>query len=101
MIIERNEFRLKFGKAREGTDLWNKILDVLKDVKDAPKVRMLVDLTGASYTLIIELQLRDLMQISFKNYQWMTTPGIHELYAQFVLICESSSRTLYKIEREV
>ena len=100
MIIERNEFRLKFGKAKEGIELWNKMIDILKDVKDAPKIRMLVDLTGSSYTLIIELHLRDLMQIGFKNYQWMTTAGVHELYAEFLPICESSVRTLYRIERE-
>lgn len=100
MIIERMEFRLKFGKAKEAIEIWKKILEEFKKHKDAPRMRMLTDITGTSYTLVLELELRSLIDMGFKNYQWMTTENVAELYKQFVPLCDSSCCTLYNLEAQ-
>lgn len=94
------EFRLKFGHAKEAIDIRKKILDEFKKHKKPPKMRLLTDLTAPSYTLILELELRNMIDMGFKNYQWMTTENVAELYRQFVPLCDSSSRTLYTLEAQ-
>lgn len=98
MIIERNEFRVKFGKMKEALALWNEILEEFKNNKENIHTRMLTDLTGTAYTLVIELELRDFIHLGLKNYHWMTKSKVGELYQKFVPLCESAIRTLYKVE---
>ena len=101
MIIERNEFRLKFGKAREAIDLWTKILAEFKKQKDSPHTRLLTDLTGPAYTIVLEMELKSFIDIGVKNYNWMTNEAAHELYKQFIPLCKSAHRTMYNIECEI
>lgn len=99
MIIERNEFHLKFGKAKEALEIWTQICEKFKKgSKDHTRMRVMTDMTGDAYVLVVELELRDLVHIGFKNYEWMTNDEAHALYARFVPLCNSSNRTLYKLE---
>jgi hypothetical protein len=101
MILERNEFKLKFGKAKEAIAIWKEILDATKSMgKSAPPMRLLTDLSGPSYTLILDMFLRDINDIGPKGYVWVTNEKYQELYHQFVPLCESSERTYYRIEAE-
>lgn len=101
MIVERNEFRLKFGKAKEGMKLWKQILEELKkSERFTAKVRMLTDLTGTSYVLVMELYLKGFNELDPAAYFWRINPGVKELYQEFVMLCDSSDRELYKIEME-
>jgi hypothetical protein len=58
MIVERNIFYLKFGKAREAMEA---VKSMMADVKEAGggDVRLLTDLTGDSYRIIMEMTLKD------------------------------------------
>ena len=100
MMIERNEFRIKFGKMKDALALWEEIIAEFKSSKDSVHARILTDLTGPAYTLVVELELRDFIHLGLKNYQWMTKTRAAELYQKFVPLCESSLRTLYKVEYE-
>ena len=100
-MIERNEFRIKFGKMKEALALWTEMMEEFKNNKDNIRVKVLTDLTGPSYTLVVELEIRDFIHLGLKNYQWMTKSRVTELYQKFVPLCESSERTLYKVELEV
>jgi hypothetical protein len=102
MIIERTEFRLKFGKAKEGIALWKELLEEAKKSDSGfPSLRMLSDLSGPSYTLILEMQLKSFTNINPKNYVWVTTPKFQELYQKFIPLCDSAHRTYLNIEMEV
>jgi hypothetical protein len=100
MIVERNVFSIKFGKMKDALAVWNEIFTIFKGEKDAPKIRMFTDMTGPAYTLVLEMELRDLIHIGMKNYKWMSNSKVAELYQKFVPLCDSSERTLYKIEYE-
>src|SRR3954468_12056097 len=100
MMVERNEFRIKFGKMKEALALWEQMMEEFKNHKDRPPIRVMTDITGPAYTLIVEMGLRDFIHIGLKNYQWMTQTKVAEMYQKFVPLCESSHRTLYKIEFE-
>jgi hypothetical protein len=45
--------------------------------------------------------LKDILDISPKNYVWITNEKYQELYQRFVPLCESSERTYFKVEAEI
>lgn len=100
MIIERNVFLLKFGKAKEGIAIWKEILTISKELESLPSVRLLSDLSGPAYTLVAEVTLNRFSDINPKNYTWATHPRFQELYQQFIPLCDSAKRTYYTVELE-
>jgi len=101
MIIERNEFRLKFGKAKEAIAIWKEMLEEGKQMGDKmPTMRLLSDISGPAYTIVMELFLKSISDVGPKTYIWMTTPKYQELYQKFIPLCESAERTYFRIEAE-
>jgi hypothetical protein len=101
MIIERNEFRLKFGKAREAIALWKELMEAGKGMGDkVPMMRLLTDISGPSYTIVTEIFLNSINDVGPKNYIWMTNEKYQEVYHKFIPLCESSDRTYFRIEAE-
>jgi hypothetical protein len=68
MIVIRNVFQLKFGKAREAIALIKEGLAIQKRaVADVEfSTRLLTDVTGPFYTVVLELTLPSLA--SFESY---------------------------------
>src|SRR5580700_9205555 len=101
MVVERNTFHLHFGKAREGIAIWKEIISAARTSKDIPRMRLLTDLSGTFYTIILEIQLINLNEIGLKNYQWMTNDRFKELYQKFIGLCKEGTREYYFIEDEI
>jgi hypothetical protein len=97
MIIERNEFRIKFGKMREAKAIWLEIIRILKEETDL-KTRVLTDISGPAYSLVLEIELTDLNHFEQNFRREMSNTRVRELYQQFIPICDSSARTFYTIE---
>jgi hypothetical protein len=100
MIIEKNEFRLKFGKAKEGIANWKEMFQIMKS-KDAKGMRMLTDLTGHSYTLILEVEHESWNTVDQKFASWAGDAKMGELYKNFIPLCDSSFKTFYKVEESI
>jgi hypothetical protein len=68
MIVIRNVFRLKFGQAREAVALAKQGLAIQKRVMTGidHSTRLLTDVTGPFYTLVLELTVPNLS--SFETY---------------------------------
>ena len=68
MIVVRNVFRLKFGKAKEAVALIKEGLAIQKRVVSGVdfSTRVLTDVTGPFYTLVLELTVPNLT--SFETY---------------------------------
>lgn len=101
MMVMRNEFRLKFGKAKEAIALWKEILESGKNSQQkTPPMRIMTDISGEAYTLIMEMKLNNFNEVNPTNYIWVTNPKFQDLYQKFIPLCESSKRTYYNIEAE-
>ncbi len=94
MITARNEFRLKFGMAKEAIAL----------MKGSPakfwstggqKGRVFTDLTGHAYTLVLEFDFKDLAAMQEELQTRFNDPEWESYYAKFKTLVESSSRELY------
>ncbi len=99
MVIQRNVFHLKFGKAKEAIEIWKEILEASKKSNlGSAEMRLLSDLSGDSYTLIAELHLKSFADLNPSQAIWATTPKFQELYEKFKPLCDSATREYYKIE---
>lgn len=97
-IVERMVFRIKYGQAREAIAIWKEVMTIAKGKPDAPAMRLMTDITGDSYTLVMEMHYRNMMEFGPKMAMWMSDEKLREAYVRFVPVCDSSSRTLYRME---
>lgn len=99
MIVVRDIFRLKFGKAKEATALWKQAMELLKRNGFGPGgIRLLTDLAGESfYTLVLESaydsltkweQMHDTMK---GNKDWKT------VYDKITALTESGRREILSV----
>jgi hypothetical protein len=99
MIIERNVFLLKFGKAKEAIAIWKEIMTAAKKSNLASsEMRLLSDLSGSAYTLVVELHIKSFMDINPRQAVWATTESFQVLYQKFIPLCESARKEYYRIE---
>ena len=98
MFIERNTFHLKFGTSRQAIDLWKAYLEKAHFQDDKIHVRLLSDITGRGYTLVMELSYEDYASLEPAKCTLTHLQGWKEFYQQFIPLCEYSERTQYKLE---
>ena len=99
MILIRDVFRLKFGKAKEAIAIWKEIMEAAKTSNlNSPEMRLLSDLSGDAYTLVMELHLKSFLDLNPSQVIWATTPAFQELYEKFKPLCDSGAKEYYKIE---
>ena len=99
MIIERNVFHLKYGKAKEAIAIWKEVMDEAKKVNlPNSQMRLLSDISGPAYTLVMEIHIPGYIEINPKNAVWATHPKFQELHQKFIPLCEKAHREYYKIE---
>ena len=96
MILVRDIFQLKFGKAKEAKALWKEAQGFGKKFGSGPE-RALTDLTGPYYTFVMEGTFENLaaFEKSFKE-----TMGAQEWsvwYQKFVPLIESGRREIFTV----
>ncbi|MBI4541540.1 MAG: NIPSNAP family protein [Gemmatimonadetes bacterium] len=96
MILVRNVFQLKFGKARDALALWPEFRALVGKAGYGP-TRALTDLTGPAYTFVFESSFDSLaawessLAMTFASDEWRAW------YQRFSPLVESSHREIYRI----
>jgi hypothetical protein len=95
MIVIRDIFQLHFGKAKEAIDLLKQGQEALKRV-NYPVDRILVDVTGEYYTLVMETRMESLTKFeeALGNIQGMEE--WQEIYRRFVPLVHSGRREVFR-----
>lgn len=96
MILVRDIFHLKFGKAREAKELLKGIAEV--SAKIGFKFgKVMTDLTGRSYTMVMETEFESLSDFEneiktvFSNKDWQ------KWYKDFLPLVDNSYREIYTV----
>lgn len=97
MIVERNVFRLKFGAAREAVALWQEGLTTLRNAGATIDARLLTDLTGPYYTLVLELTHDSLTAMEAAARRETESPEWKAWYQRFVPLVESGYREIFTV----
>ena len=94
MILVRNIFQVKFGKMKEAKEVWK---EMLKLFPGQARPRLLTDLTGQYYTLVLESTYKDLSEYDATSQREMAGPGMGALYQKFVPLVDSGRREIFTI----
>lgn len=97
MILVRDVFRLRFGKARDALALWQEGLDFLRRSHGTRDARLLTDLTGPYYTLVLETTYDGLAGFEHAARTAMDDADWRAWYARFTPLVESGYRELFTV----
>jgi hypothetical protein len=99
MIVIRNVFRLKFGKAREAVALFKESDAIQKRVGGGAdfQVRLLTDVTGPFYTVVMEITAPSLAAFEAGAPQLMTNKEWQANYQKIAALVESGYREVYSV----
>ena len=96
MIIIRNVFQLKFGKAREAVELWRKG-EALIQKETKTKVRLLTDVTGQFYTLVLEMESKSLTDYERAQNATFGSAAWRAWYKKFSTLVKSGHREIFHV----
>ncbi len=96
MILVRNVFQLKFGKAREAAALIKENEALFKKHGGAP-TRYLTDVTGPFYTLVLEITYASLADLEQQQKEVMGAKEFADWYQRFIPLVESGRREIFSI----
>ena len=98
MILVRNVFRLKFGKAREATALLKEGIAIQKRLGGGEvPARLLSDVTGPYYTFVLELTFPSLSALEAGAPKMMGDKEWQANYQKLVPLVDSGFREIFTI----
>jgi hypothetical protein len=101
MVVVRNVFQLKFGKAREAVELWKEGLTLAKRLGfKAKSSRVLTDVVGQFYTIVFETGFDSLADFESSAKPIMSSPEWQAWYQKLAVITESGYREILSVVAE-
>jgi len=98
MILVRDVFRLKFGKAREALAAWKEMGEyIVKAGQKDSSIRILTDLVGPYYTLVLETTAPNLAGYEAQGQKLMGDNQWRTVYQKFTPLVESGYREIFTI----
>ena len=97
MVVVRNVFQLKFGKAREAVALAKENVAMSSKIGLGPgRMRLLTDVVGRFYTLVLEITFNNMADLEGQG-QVMNSEEWRRWYENFVPLVESGYREVYQV----
>ena len=97
MILIRNVFRLKFGKAKEAVPLIKETAAIQKRAGAPFSHRVLTDMVGPFYTVVLELTVPSLSVFEAEAPKFMADPAFQANYQKLTPLVESGYREIFTI----
>ncbi len=95
MILVREVFQLKFGKAKEAKALWKEGAAIVE--KAGYAVRALTDLTGPFYTFVVEISFESLADFEKGAQDTLGAEEWGKWYQKFSPLLASGRREVFTI----
>jgi len=96
MILVRDVFQLKFGKAKDAKALWKKGNAINRKLGYGPG-RATADLVGTYYTFVLETTYKDLADYDRALKKVFGAKEWSNWYKQFTPLVESGHREIYTV----
>ena len=97
MIVIRNVFRLKFGKAKEALPLIKESVAIQTRAGLPVTSRILTDLTGPFYTVVLELTVASLSAWEAEAPKFMANKDFQANYQKLTPLVESGHREIFTV----
>jgi hypothetical protein len=96
MILVRDVFQLKFGKAKDAKALAKEMMAIQRKLGYDPP-RLLTDLTGPYYTFVMELTFQNLTEFEKALKEIMASPEFGQWYQKMIPLVDSGRREIFSI----
>ena len=99
MVVIRNVFRLKFGKAKEAVALFKEGIAIQKRVGSNLNfsTRLLTDLTGPFYTVVLEISVPNLATFEAEAPRLMGDKDWQANYQKSTALIDSGYREIFTV----
>ena len=98
MIIVRNVFTVKFGKARDAMEAYKEVVGIARQATvNAVPIRVLTDVTGTNYTIVSELTFETLAAFEQTMPKVSGESRWQAAYQKFTPHVESGHREIFKV----
>jgi hypothetical protein len=99
MMIVRNVFRLKFGKAREAVALFKEGIAIQNRIGAGDKfpTRLMTDVSGPFYTVVLELTIPNLSTFESAAPRLMGDKDWQANYQKISALVESGYREIFNV----
>ena len=97
MIVVRNVFQLTYGKAREAVAVMKEGVAIQKRLAPDASARLLTDVTGRHYTLVLEVTLPNLAALEATVPLIFGDKNFQSNYQKMVPLVESGHREIFTI----
>lgn len=98
-ITERHTFHLHFGHAKPSISIWKQLLDENAS-GNGPYLRMLTDIVGPNYILIVEASYANKSDCTLGRSFWKASKTLNDLHAQFMEHCDSAELEYFLVDYE-
>ena len=96
MILVRDVFHLKYGKAKEAVALWKKAVNLMNK-QSTGNYRIMTDLVGTYYTIVLEGTYNSLSDFDKENKGHSSTQEWEAIYAQIVPLINDGYRDIWTV----
>jgi len=97
MVVVRNVFRLKFGKAREALPVFKEAMAMRQRGGGELSQRLLTDVTGPFYTVVLELTAPSLAEFEALARETMGTAEWRANYEKLTPLVDSGYREIFNV----
>ena len=97
MIIVRDVFYLKFGKARDAKALLSEFNSIAEKHNDKTPRRFLTDFTGEAYRLVLEMTFSDLTSYETALKSYFGWEDWRKWYEKFIPLVNRSEREILSV----
>jgi len=97
MVLVRNVFQLKFGKAREAVAALKEGIAIQKRLGLDVNQRLFTDLSGPFYTLVLEVTVPDLAALEATLATSMGDAEFQASYQKFAALVDSGHREMFHL----
>lgn len=96
MLIVRNIFQLRFGKAKEAVPIAKEMASINEKL-GLPSGRIMVDAVADFYTLVFEFPIESLSQLESGSSKVMDNSEWQSCYARLIPLVESGRREILRV----
>ncbi len=97
MIVVRDTFYLKFGKARDAKALMGEFNSIVEKYNDKTPRRFLTDFTGEAYRFILEMSFQDLTSYETTLKSYFGQDEWRKWYEKFIPLVNRSEREILSV----
>jgi quinol monooxygenase YgiN len=96
-VIERDVFQAKYGRGDDLVKLFKGARALMAE-HGRSEYRILTDLSGAFFTVVVEFEWESLAQMEAERQATFSDPGFQEWFAKMPELIESGTRELFTVE---